>query len=166
MIRRVAFRKAVVGGVLGALAWELLARSAVLAGLPVFDIVRVLGTMLLGAGSPVWQWWIVGMGMHAVVGVVWATFYAYFFWSLFDTYPAVQGIVFSLFPALLAGLIMVPQMDLMLNGSHPPLRIFATGLGLYGPLWIVGGHLIYGLVLGYIYQRPVGYRVGKRVVYG
>jgi hypothetical protein len=104
--------------------------------------------------------------MHAVVGCVWATFYAYFFWSLFDTRPVFQGILFSLLPAVLAGLIMVPQMDLMLNGAHPPLRLFAVGLGALGPLSIFVGHLIYGLVLGVIYVRPVGYAVGKRVAYG
>ncbi len=166
MIRRVAFKKAVLGGALGALAWEVVARAVSLAGIPIFDIVRVLGTMLLGPDAPAWQWWLTGMTMHALVGSVWATFYAYFFWSLFDRHPIIQGLLFSLFPALMAGLIMVPQMDLMLNGSHPPLRLFGTGLGAYGPLWILGGHLIYGLVLGFVYQRPVGYRVGKRVVYG
>ena len=106
------------------------------------------------------------MAMHAVVGCVWAVFYAYFFWSFFDTRPTLQGILFSLLPAILAGLIMVPQMDLMLNGAHPPLRIFAVGLGLLGPLAILVGHLIYGAVLGTIYVRPVGYPVGKRFING
>ena len=166
MIRRVAFKKAVLGGALGALAWELVVRALIVFGMPMFDIVRILGTMVLGAGSPAWQWWVVGMGMHAVVGCVWATFYAYFFWSLFDTHPVFQGILFSLLPAVLAGLIMVPQMDLMLNGAHPPLRVFAVGLGVLGPISIFAGHFIYGLVLGVMYVRPVGYPVGKRVVYG
>jgi hypothetical protein len=166
MIRRVAFKKAVLGGALGALAWEGAARLLVLAGLPVFDLVRVLGLLTFGPDAPWWKWWPAGILMHAIVGCVWAVFYAYFFWSMFDTRPIFQGILFSVLPAFLAGLIMVPQMDLMLDGAHPPLRLFALGIGLLGPVSILAGHVIYGAVLGSFYVRPVGYRVGKNIAYG
>ena len=155
-----------IGGALGALAWEGVVRVLVSAGLPVLDIVRVLGTMPFGSEVPPWKWWLAGIAMHALVGCVWAVFYAYFFWSMFDTRPILQGILFSLLPALLAGLIMVPQMDLMLNGTHPPLRVFAMGIGILGPISIIAGHIIYGAVLGSIYVRPVGYPVGKSIAYG
>lgn len=63
---------------------------------------------------------------------------------------------------------MVPQMDLMLDAEAPMmLGVFARGLGWYGPLTIVAGHLIYGAVMGSIYVRPVGYAVGRyKVTYG
>jgi hypothetical protein len=77
-----------------------------------------------------------------------------------------QGILFSFLPAALAGLVMIPQMDLMLNGTHPPLGVFARGLGVGGPVSVVVGHMIYGAILGSLYVRPVGYAVGKRMVYG
>jgi len=166
MIRRVAFRKAVTGGALGALAWEIAVRVLVFAGLPMFDVVNVLGTLAFGVHAPAWQWWPAGMAMHALVGSMWAVFYAYFFWSMLDVHPIVQGVAFTLLPMLLAGLIMVPQMDLMLNGAYPPFRIFATGIGILGPVSIILGHLIYGAVLGSIYVKPVGYPVGKKIVYG
>jgi hypothetical protein len=166
MIRRVAFRKAVTAGVAGAGAWEAVVRLLIWLGLPMFDLVRVLGTMGFGAGAPVWKWWPVGMAMHAVVGAVWAIFYAYFFWSLIDARPILQGILFSLLPTLLAGLIMIPQMDLMLDGAHTPFLVFATGIGILGPVSVLAGHIIYGVVLGAIYVRPVGYPVGRRAVYG
>jgi hypothetical protein len=166
MIRRVAFKKALLGGVLGALAWEAAARVLVLFEVPMFDIVRILGTMLCGEDAPFWQWWPVGAAMHGAVGAMWAMFYAYFFWSLVDTRPILQGILFSFLPAALAGLVMIPQMDLMLNGTHPPLGVFARGLGVGGPVSVVVGHMIYGAILGSLYVRPVGYAVGKRMVYG
>ena len=166
MIRRVAFKKALFGGVLGALAWEAMVRVLIMLGMPMFDIVRVLGMMVVGDDAQVWQWWPAGAAMHSVVGTMWAMFYAYFFWSLVDTRPILQGILFSLFPALLAGLVMIPQMDLMLNGAQPTFGVFAIGVGWEGPVSIVLGHLIYGAVLGYFYIRPVGYPVGKRIVYG
>ena len=167
MIRRVAFAKAVVAGVAGAGAWEAAVRLLIWLGLPMFDLVRILGMMMFGRNAPIWEWWPTGMAMHAMVGAIWAIFYAYFFWSFFDLPPALQGIIFSLLPAILAGLIMIPQMDLMLNGQNTPLRMFAVGIGVIGPISVVLGHLIYGFVMGSIYVRPVGYPVGQhKLTYG
>lgn len=167
MIRRVAFGKAVMAGVAGAAAWEIAVRVLIGIGLPIFDLVRILGMMVLGRGAQVWEWWPVGMSMHVAIGAIWAIFYAYFFWSFIDAPPILQGILFSLLPAVLAGLIMVPQMDFMLNGQRQPLRVFAIGIGILGPVSIVIGHLIYGAVLGSIYVRPVGYPVGRhKIKYG
>jgi hypothetical protein len=165
MIRRVAYKKAVLAGTLGALAWEAAARLLIWFGLPLFDLVYVLGSMIFGAASPVWQWWTAGISMHALVGSVWAVFYAYFFWSAFDCRPVVQGIIFSLFPALLAGFFMIPQMDFMLDGlSASPERygFFAARIGWGGPFAVFLGHLVYGAVMGSIYTKPVGYPSGSR----
>ena len=170
MIRRVAFGKAILAGALGALAWEAAVRILIFLGLPLFDLVFMLGTMVLGETHP-WLWWPAGLALHATVGAIWAIFYAYFFWSTWDWAPPVQGLVFSLGPAILAGLIMVPQMNFMhpliLNGSLPATGVFGIKLGWGGPTGIVLGHLIYGAVMGTIYVRPVGYRVGRRLrLYG
>jgi hypothetical protein len=167
MLRRVAFRKAILAGVLGAMGWEIVARLLIWSGLPLFDLVYVLGTMVFGRETVFWQWWTAGMLMHALVGAIWAIFYAYFFWSAFDYPPVLQGILFSFLPAVLAGLIMIPQMDYM----HPmvienELRrngFFAAGTGWGGPAGVVLGHLIYGVILGGIYTKPVGYPVGRKL---
>lgn len=168
MIRRVAFKKAITAGALGAVAWEIVIRLLILAGLPMFDLVYALGSMTLAREAAVWEWWPIGLAMHAVVGAIWAIFYAYFFWSLFEYPPVLQGLIFSFLPAVLAGLIMVPQMDLMneriLLGELSPTRLFAIGVGWGGPAAIVLGHLIYGAILGYLYQRPVGYPVKREAL--
>ena len=101
-----------------------------------------------------------------MVGSIWAIFYAYFFWSFFDLPPIFQGIVFAIVPAILAGFIMVPQMDLMLDGQMPQFKTFAIRIGVWGPISILVGHAIYGAVLGAIYVRPVGYPPGKKIIYG
>jgi hypothetical protein len=164
MIRRVAFGKAIMAGAAGALAWELSARLLIALGLPIFDLVYVLGTLVFGQLRS-WQWWPLGMSVHATVGVIWAIFYAYFFWSTFDWSPALQGVVFSLGPAILAGLIMVPQMGymhvLVLQGELPYPRLFGTGFGWGGPTGVVLGHLVYGLTMGALYIKPVGFRVQR-----
>src|SRR5688500_18452986 len=109
MLRRVALAKAVVAGAAGALAWEVAARLLIWSGVPLFDLVRLLGTMFLGPNPPAWGWWPLGMLLHASVGAIWAIFYAYLFWSTYDWRPLTQGLVFSLLPTALAGLVMVPQ---------------------------------------------------------
>jgi hypothetical protein len=163
MIRRVAFKKACIGGAAGALAWELAARAFLLLGLPVFDLVHILGDLALGSRTGFPAWWVAGLILHLTVGAIWAVFYAYFFWSTFALPPYLQGLAFSLFPALLAGLIMVPQMDLMLDGTMQSFGPFAFRMGWGGPLLLIVGHLIYGTVMGSIYTRPVGYPVGRRI---
>ena len=163
MIRRVAFRKAILAGVLGAAAWEAVVRLFVTAGVPLFDLVRVLGTLVFGSTASPWLWWPTGMAMHMLVGAIWAIFYAYFFWSIWDLPAFLQGVLFSLLPTVLAGLIMIPQMDFMLDGHTSTLRTFAIGIGWLGPLTVILGHLVYGVVMGSIYVRPVGYAVGQKV---
>jgi len=160
VIRRVAFRKAVGAGVAGAVAWEFGVRALMLLGLPLGDLVRFLGTMV-APHSAAWVWWPVGLALHATVGAVWAIFYAYFFWSTFEWPPPVQGLAFSVIPILLAGLVMMPQLGwmhpLVLRGELAQPGLFAAGHGWGGPASSVLGHLIYGLTLGTLYTRPVGY---------
>src|SRR3954451_24061539 len=112
MIRVVSMRKAVVAGMAGAAIWELVLRALESGGAPLFDIVRVLGTLAFPDG-PALAWWSVGMALHLVVGALWAIFYAYFFWARFDWPPAVQGLAFSLLPAVLAIGIAGPQLAMM-----------------------------------------------------
>jgi beta-glucosidase/6-phospho-beta-glucosidase/beta-galactosidase len=166
MIRRVAFSKAILAGAMGAVAWELALRLLIWFGVPAFDLVRLLGTMVL-PDAEAWQWWPLGLCLHAAVGAIWAIFYAYFFWSTFAWKPRTQGAVFSIGPAVLAGLVMVPQMGWMseevLRGLAPHPGLFAWHLGWGGPLCLVLGHLIYGATMGSLYTHPVGHSTNQRI---
>ena len=163
MIRVVALRKAALAGIAGAAVWEVAARAALAAGVPTFDIVRSLGTLVFPHG-PALAWWTTGMGAHALVGVCWAVFYAYFFWARFNWKPPVQGLVFAAVPATLALLIVGPQLGLMqLDADEVQLTLAmllpsATVLQAAG---LIAGHAIFGLVVGSIYTRPAGYRTGR-----
>jgi hypothetical protein len=165
VIRRVAFRKAVAAGVIGALAWEAVIRGLIILGLPLGDLVRLLGTVTV-PHSAAWIWGPIGLALHATVGAIWAIFYAYFFWSTFEWRPTTQGVVFSLIPIALAGLVMLPQLGwmhpLMLRGEIPHPGLFGLGFGWGGPVSIVLGHLVYGATMGSLYTRPVGYPVARR----
>jgi beta-glucosidase/6-phospho-beta-glucosidase/beta-galactosidase len=166
MIQRVAFGKAVVAGATGAVAWEAAARLLIWSGVPLFDLVQQLGTMLVSDASA-WIWWPLGLALHAGVGAIWAVFYVYFFWTTYPWKPITQGTLFALGPAVLAGLVMVPQMGWMqenvLSGLKPHPGLFAWNLGWGGPLGIVLGHLIYGATMGGLYTHPVGHATNKRI---
>jgi hypothetical protein len=167
VIRRVAFRKAITAGVIGALAWEAVVRALILLGMPLGDLVRFLGTMV-APHSPAWVWWPVGLILHLSVGAVWAIFYAYFFWSSFPWPPAIQGLAFSLIPITLAGLVMLPQLGwmhpLVLRGEIPRVGRFGSGLGWGGPVSNILGHMVYGLAMGALYTHPVGRPVRRRAL--
>lgn len=162
-MRQVAFGKAVQAGVLGALAWEAAVRLLIAAGVPLFDLLHLLGTMVLPHAAP-WQWWLAGVGMHLLAGAVWAIFYAYFFFYTFDCAPALQGLIFATFPFVLAGVATVPQMGLMNPTVHPDFFALREGWG--GPVTLAMGHAIYGLVLGALYTHPVGHPVRRMTAHG
>jgi beta-glucosidase/6-phospho-beta-glucosidase/beta-galactosidase len=163
MIRIVSLRKAALAGAAGALAWEAVLRTLILAGLPLSDMVRELGRLAFPDAGPL-VWWPLGTAMHVAVGVLWAIFYAYFFWSLLVWRPMLQGLTFAVLPAALAELIIYPQFKLM----------HAHALAVHEDVWsllhqvtwgeragLVIGHAVFGLVMGALYTRPVGYRAGN-----
>ena len=163
MLRVVSFKKAILAGIAGALAWEAAVRLLALAGVPVFDLVRALGTLPFPDG-PLALWWPAGSAAHLAVGVAWALFYAYFVWARFRWSPVLQGLAFAALPAVLAIFVMVPQLRLM-HIDQAAVRIdwrtFLVGLEprILGTLLL--GHAIFGLTVGAIYTHPVGYRVGS-----
>lgn len=163
-MRLVAFKKAILAGAAGALAWEALIDILIATGLPLFDLTRLLGTMAAGRSS-FWIWWPLGMLMHVAVAAIWAIFYAYFFFYTFDGPPVLQGMVFSLGPMVLAGLIMLPQMAMMhpliLSGEATAPGMFAIRTGWGGPVSLAIGHLAYGAVMGALYTHPSGFPAGR-----
>ena len=163
MIRVVALRKAAVAGIAGALAWEALLRGIMLAGIPTFDVVRALGTLLFPNGPSI-AWWLAGVAGHMLVGVIWAVFYAYFFWARRKWSPPFQGLAFAALPAALALAIMVPQFRLMhLDAEQVRLtwNLLLPDLPPSEVAGLIAGHAIFGLVVGTIYTHPVGYRASK-----
>lgn len=160
MIRSVAYSRAILAGMAGAVAWEIAARLLIWANVPFFDLVMTLGTLALPHANP-WASWAVGMLLHLLVGAIWAVFYAYFAWSVLPLRPVFQGMAFAFVPMPLAILIMHPQFDLMhplvQSGEMASSGLFGLSGGVNEPLSIAVGHLIWGSVLGLLYTHPVGY---------
>src|SRR3546814_7710909 len=92
-----------------------------------------------------------GMVIHATVGAIWAIFYAYFFWSIFDWPPAFQGMAFSLLPTLLALFIAYPHLQMMPldvpTALFTPLAIIRSG-SWQETFGLLTGQLIFGGAIG------------------
>jgi beta-glucosidase/6-phospho-beta-glucosidase/beta-galactosidase len=163
MVRIIALRKAAAAGIAGAVAMEAVMRAFLLAGLPAVDIVSELRSAVF-PNAP-WLGFSAAVAAHLAVGVSWTVFYAYLFWARVKWPPPLQGLAFAVLPALLAILIVYPQLKLM------QLSALTTTLSLnsfFAPLTaapvasLLAGHAAFGLVMGAIYRRPVGYPVGHK----
>lgn len=158
MIRIVSIRKAFLAGAAGAVAWEVLSRVLALLGLPLVDLVKVLGTLVAPGQAP-WFWWPAGLAMHVAVGAIGAVFYGYFFYSLTSWRPVVQGMVFGLIAAVPVTIAVYPLLLVMHESgdvAHMNLMGFGHMLGWRERGGLLLGHLVYGAVLGALYTRPVG----------
>jgi beta-glucosidase/6-phospho-beta-glucosidase/beta-galactosidase len=163
MIRVVSLKKAITAGLAGAAVMEAASFAARHAGLPTVDFVSELSSVhldhapLLADGC--------ALAIHLSIGVAWAIFYAFFFWSRLHVRPWLQGLLFSLLPASLAIFIVFPELALLrlpIDEVTLDAHSFLAPLKPSVAVSLLVGHLLFGLALGAIYRRPVGYAVGNR----
>ena len=163
VIRTVALKKAVAAGLGGAIAMEIVSRAGPLLGVRTIDFIAELSSVafdhsrLLANGTAVIA--------HLAIGVCWAIFYAFFFWGRLRLPPPVQGLLFAILPASLAIVVVYPELALI----HRHLNVVTiSAVSFFAPLSIPGvvslliGHAVFGLVMGAIYRKPVGYSVETR----
>jgi beta-glucosidase/6-phospho-beta-glucosidase/beta-galactosidase len=158
MVRVVALRKATTAGIAGAVAMECVAFALRLVGWPAVDFVGEL-VPLAGAAPGVLAY-AGAFAAHLSVGICWAVFYGYFFWARLKWPPPLQGLAFALAPALLAIFVVFPQLRLMQSdASIVTLSVggFLATHSIASVASLLIEHAVFGLVMGAIYTRPVGY---------
>ena len=163
MIRVVALKKAIAAGLAGAAAMELLSLAATSAGLPAVDMVSELSSVEFHGSHVVAG--AAALLVHLAIGVCWAVFYAFFFWGRFRLRPAFQGLLFALVPATLAILIVYPELALMRFPAETvrlDLQSFFAPLSPAAAASLLVSHALFGLTIGAIYRRPVGYAVDRK----
>ena len=163
MIRVVSLRKAVLAGLAGAFAMHAFSLGVAASGGPSAGIAETLRSSAF-RNSP-----LLAYGAAALtdlsIGLCWAVFYAFFFWGRMRVRPPLQGLLFAIIPASLAILIVYPELALM---RIPADTITISLRSFYAPLSagliasVAIAHAIFGLVMGAIYHRPVGYPCGSR----
>ena len=125
--------RAVLAGLAGTAVMTMLMQLATRMGMPPMNIGAMLGSVMGGNAALGWV-------AHFMIGTVLALIYAVLFAARVPGAPAVRGIVFSLFPWLMAQLVVMPMMGMgLFSGS-----VLAAGGSLMG-------HLVYGAVLGLVY---------------
>jgi beta-glucosidase/6-phospho-beta-glucosidase/beta-galactosidase len=162
LIRSVDISKAVVAGAAGAVAMEITAYAIRLAGISGIDLAGELGRVFVP--SEQWVGYAAGLLAHAGIGIAWALFYAYFFWGRLKWPRLAQGLVFSAIPAILAILFVYPQLGLMQENTEIA-RVRWSDFAMLSPgalFSIVAVHVAFGLAIGALYRRPVGYPVGHK----
>lgn len=105
------------------------------------------------------------MLVHLSIGVCWAVFYAFFVWGRVRARPVFQGLIFAIVPASLAIGVVYPELALMRLHSDVvrlDLATFFAPLSLSVVTTLVIAHTLFGLTVGVIYRRPVGYSVDDR----
>ena len=87
---------------------EICSAVAALAGLPTVDFVTQLSSVFFDHSPALAN--ASALAVHLGIGVCWAIFYAFFFWGRLRAPPLVQGLIFSLLPAVLAIFIVYPEL--------------------------------------------------------
>jgi beta-glucosidase/6-phospho-beta-glucosidase/beta-galactosidase len=160
VIRIVDRPKAIMAGVVGAAAMEAATYLLRIAGLHTVDLASELGSTLIPQDHFIAL--TAGLLAHGAVGVAWALFYAYFFWSRLRWPPVLQGLAFAIIPAILAIFFVYPQLKLMqLHTDIVQLGWgdFFASLSISRVAGILILHAVFGVVIGAIYTHPVGYPV-------
>jgi beta-glucosidase/6-phospho-beta-glucosidase/beta-galactosidase len=163
MIRVVVLRKGILAGLAGAAVIEIVSLLGQKAGLPTVDLVAELSATQFRHLPYIAD--AAALGAHLAIGVCWAVFYAFFFWGRLRLPPIIQGLIFAILPATLAILVVYPELVLMRASTQVVTLSVAS---FFSPLTVptVGGllvsHALFGLTIGAIYSRPVGYKVGHR----
>src|SRR5579884_3474476 len=158
MIRVVSIPKAVIAGLLGAVVMEITLAAASLTRFASIDLVREISISAIPNSTVAAN--ALAIAVHLSIGICWAVFYAFFVWGRIHARPAIQGLSFAIVPASLAILVVYPELALM------RLHVDVVRLGttsFFAPLsaatigTLVVAHALFGVTVGAIYRKPVGY---------
>lgn len=147
--------KAFVAGVVGAAVMTILLSGAIAAHFRVLDFSMMWGTMV---GLPLGvEAWLAGFGIHLLVGGIFALMYAVLF-KVFSGAGALRGAAIGIVHGLITG-IFLPLLTLvnplMNNGHMRSPGPYFSGHGISGILFYLGIHIVYGVVVGWLYSRWV-----------
>jgi hypothetical protein len=141
---------AVVAGIIGTIVITVVMAMSPKMGMPKMDIVGMLGSMFNPEGNRT-----LGMGMHLMMGVVFAIIYALLWNAGIGTVGLVWGAIFGVVHWLIAGAMMggMPMMHAGIKAgtvNAPGLFMLHNG-GVMAFMGGLMGHIIYGLVVALVY---------------
>ena len=142
MKNQINLKSAIVSGIAATAAMTLFMLMAPLMGIKM-NIPAMLATTM---GLPIVFGWIA----HFMVGIILALIYSLIYLRITKRKGSLKsGAAFSLFPWLMAQIIIMPMMNVM-NGMSFMTGMFSGSILL--AMASLAGHLIYGIVLGKLYN--------------
>lgn len=141
---------AIVAGIIGTIVMTMVMVMAPKMGMPKMDIVGLLGSMFSAQSNR-----MMGMGMHAMMGIVFAIIYALLWNADIGTVSLLWGAIFGVIHWLISGLMM-GGMSMMHAGvkagtvNAPGVYMTNNG-GLMAFMGGLIGHVIFGLVVALVY---------------
>lgn len=137
-----SINSALVAGVAATVAMTLFTFMAPLMGISM-NIPEMLASTM---GAPI----IVGWIAHFMIGIILAISFAVIYVPNFSTSNKIKtGAIFSLFPWLMAQILVMPMMSIMNGGTY--FNGFFSGSIILAAASLMG-HLVFGVVLGFIYK--------------
>lgn len=141
---------AIVAGIVGTIVFTVVMNMAPQMGMPKMDIVGLLGSMFSPEGNR-----ILGLGMHLMMGVVFALIYALLWGAGVGSVGLLWGAVFGAGHWLVAG-AMMGGMGMMHAGvkagtvEAPGIFMLHNG-GVMAFMGGLIGHVIFGLVVALVF---------------
>ncbi len=137
-----SINSAMVAGLAATAAMTMFTFMAPLMGISM-NIPEMLASTM---GAPI----IVGWLAHFMVGVILAISFAAIYVPNFSTSNKIKtGAIFSLFPWLMAQVVIMPMMSIMNGGTY--FNGFFSGSIVLAAASLMG-HLVFGVVLGLLYK--------------
>ena len=143
-------QRALVFGVLGALAISVISEGLRLAGYPI-RIELLLGTSL--GLRPSTLAFALGMAMHLAIGGAFGLLYAWLFETVWKHGGASVGMILGVLHASLIGMAvgLTPAFHPLVPQVLPDPGPYFANSGAVGVLAFFGAHLIYGAIVGHGY---------------
>ncbi|HVH45254.1 MAG TPA: hypothetical protein VM925_23035 [Labilithrix sp.] len=139
--------RAILFGVLGAVAISLLTAALRATGVPL-SIEILLGTLTgLAPGGAAFG---LGLMIHLMMGGLFGLLYGYLFERVWDHGGATTGMLLAVIHASLIGIIigLTPQFHPLVPERLADPGPFFANLGVIGVLAFFGAHLVYGAIVG------------------
>ena len=156
------FGRAFLAGVIGGAVMTAIMALARATIWPRANPEMMLGTM---TGSPAGATtWIIGLVIHLFLSGVIALVYAIGFEYVTHRAGVLIGIGFAIIHVVIGGIVMgmMPMMHPMIPEKMTPPGAFMSGMGAMGAGLFVLEHLVYGAIVGAMYE-PVHGELGTRV---
>lgn len=145
---------AVISGVIATAVMTVMMTMAPRMGMPKMDMPGLLGSMFGAPGNK-----MMGLVMHFMMGIVFAIVYAILFSTISDPSIIVLGVIFGVVHWLIAGFMtgMMPMMHQGIkSGEVSAPGMYMNSMGMMGFVGGLMGHMVFGLVVGIVYQAIAG----------